>query len=200
VIFSFSASYIALWAVVLFQGLLVLALLQQLANLRRVVAQGGLAEDRLPDGSQAPEFANVDKRLGRQLGVRTLDGSGGIILFLSSECSVCKGLVDRIGRFAPDDLPPIITFCQGREQGCARFGERLGTRIRLILDGAEKTGARYRISRFPTAVVVDGGRKIRGYGYPRDIREVKNLWARSRGEASNGRVSGSSLVLRVDRG
>jgi hypothetical protein len=181
---TYSASYVALWAVVSFQGLLVLALLQQLARLRRIVAQGGLLDDPLPDGSQAPEFANVNKHLGRQVGIHILDGSGGIVLFVSSECLVCRGLVDTVRRFEPDDLPPIITFCQGREQGCDRFAKRLGTRIRLVVHDAEKTSARYRVFRFPTAVVVDGECKIRGYGHPRNMGEVKELWARSLAKSS----------------
>lgn len=177
--FSFSASYIALWALVSFQGLVTLALLQQLAKLRRFLALGGFSEDRLPEGSQAPEFANIDKRSSRQFGVRSLEGTGGVVLFLTSECLVCKGLVDKLGRFAADDLPSIIAFCHGREQGCARFAKRLGTRVRLVLDGAEETTARYQISSFPTAVVVDGERKIRGYGHPKDIEEIRDVWSRS---------------------
>lgn len=176
---SFSATYIALWAVVIFQGLVVLELVRQLAKLRQAVMLGGLWEDQLPDGTEAPEFANVDKHLSRQLGVHTLDRSGGILLFLSSECSVCRGLVDGIGRLATDELPRIIAFCQGRDQGCARFAKRLGARTRLVIDCADKTSARYHISRFPTAVVVDGERKIAGYGHPRSIAEVKDLWAHS---------------------
>src|SRR5260370_42379931 len=54
---SFHASYAALWSLAVLQGLLTLVLLQQLAKLRRLAIIGG-AEDHLPIGSKAPEFAN----------------------------------------------------------------------------------------------------------------------------------------------
>jgi hypothetical protein len=177
--FSFYASYIALWALVVFQGLVALALLQQLTKLRQFLALGGFSEDQLPEGSQAPEFANVDKRSSRESGVKSLEGRGGVVLFLSSECLVCRGLVDELGRSAADDLPVTIAFCHGKERGCARFARRLGTRVRLVLDGAEKTASHYHISNFPTAVVVDDKGKIRLYGHPQAIGEIKDLWSRS---------------------
>src|SRR5207245_5301210 len=97
----------------------------------------------------------------------------------SSERLVCRGLVDRLGRSQAEDLPLIVAFCQGRDRGCTRFAKRLEKRVRVVLDGAEETLARYRISRFPTAVVVDGERKIRGYGHPTDIGGIKQVWSRS---------------------
>lgn len=54
--FRFLSSYIALWLVVLAQGVLILAVLQQLAKLRNAAVRGDLSEDRLPDGSKAPDF------------------------------------------------------------------------------------------------------------------------------------------------
>jgi hypothetical protein len=171
-------SYVALWALVVFQCLLILFLLEQLAKLRRFAVGGGFSVNLLPEGSKAPDFANVDKHSTRQVGLRSLDGTGGVILFLSSECLVCRGLVDRLALFGADESPLIIAFCQGRERGCARFGKRLGTRFRFVVDAAGETAARYRISTFPTAVVVDGKQRIRGYGYPSDVRDIKEMCSR----------------------
>jgi len=174
--FSFSASYIALWVLVVFQGFVLLALLQQIEKLRRVAASGRLFEDQLPQGRRAPEFANIDRQSGRQFGTRSLEGSGGVLLFLSSDCLVCKRLAEDLGRRATDDLPAIVVFCVGRERGCARFENRLGT-YKFVLDGAAKTAARYRVSSFPTAIVLDGQLKISRYGHPKDVTEIKELWS-----------------------
>lgn len=180
--FDFFASYIAIWALVMSQCLLVLALLRQLAELRRLVEQGGLqSEDRLPTGSLAPEFAGFDVRSGRQVGSHSLSGLGGVILFLSPNCTVCKRLADSLRQPAMNGLPPIITFCQGGEQACARFIERLVLEVHLLLEGAEETATRYHVSGFPTAVVIDGKRKIRAYGHPENVDDLKRLVARSLG-------------------
>jgi hypothetical protein len=178
--FGFFASYIAIWILVLFQGLLVLALLRQLAELRRLVEQGGLqGEDRLPTGSPAPEFAGFDVRSGQQVGSHSLRGLGGVILFLSSECTVCKDLAASLRQPAMNGLPPIIAFCQGGEEACARFVKRLGLEVYLLLKGAEEIAARYHVSGFPTAVVVDGKGKIRAYGHPENVEDLRRLVARS---------------------
>jgi hypothetical protein len=175
--FSFSTSYIALWVLVIFQSFVLLALLQQIEKLRRVAVSGRLFEDHLPQGSRAPEFANIGRPSVHRFGTRSLEGSGGVLLFLSSDCLACKGLVNNLGQSATDDLPPIVVFCVGRERGCARFENRLITQCKFVVDGAAKTAARYRISNFPTAVVLDRELKISRYGHIKDVAEIKELWS-----------------------
>ncbi len=192
---SFYSSYIALWALAIFQGLLILALVGQLAKLRRVAALGGFSEDQLPEGSRAPEF--IDTHRGSKSGVRGLEGSGGVLLFLSSECLVCRGLTDSLGRAGSEELPLVIAFCQGREKGCAAFAKRLGSGARMILDSAEDTAARYQISRFPTAVMVDAQRKIRGYCHPRDLKELKQAWYRISSHSSGTQPGAKISAERV---
>jgi len=174
--FTFLSSYVALWALVLFQGLLILALLQQLAKLRNASLHEDPVDDQLPDGSRAPEFANLDKSTRREFGVQSLGEKGGVILFLSSQCHLCNSLVDSLEQFALGDLPAIIAFCKGREQPCARFAKRLALKLRLVFDTTGETGGRYHVSTFPTAVAVDGQLRIRGYAYPKDIGEIQELW------------------------
>lgn len=177
--FSFFASYIAIWILVLFQGLLILALLRQLAELHRLMERGVLqGEDRLLAGSRAPKFAGLDVRTGQQVGSHILNGSGGVILFLSPECVVCKSLADSLTQRAISRLPPIIVFCKGGEQGCSYFVKRLGLEIHLLREGAEETAARYHVSGFPTAIAVDGKQKIRGYGHPKNLEDLRQLLAR----------------------
>jgi hypothetical protein len=203
--FGFSASYVAIWIVVLFQGLLIVALLRQLAELRRLVEAGGLqGEDRLPVGSPAPRFAGFDVRSGQPVSSHTFSGSGGLVLFLSADCTVCRGLADRLRPPAMNGLPPIIAFCQGGEHSCAGFVKKLSLDVHLLLEGAEETAARYRVSGFPTAVVVDANQKIRGYGHPRNVEDLRQLLARSLDAASadvhgDGKLSPAVLSSKVSR-
>ena len=178
--FSFFASYIAIWILVLFQGFLILALLRQLTELRRLLEMGGLhVEDRLPQGSPAPEFEGFDARSGQPVGTRILSGRGGILLFLSPDCTVCRGLVASLRQPAIDALPPIIALCQGAEQSCGRLVKRLGPEVNLLIKGTHEIAARYRVTGSPTAVVVDDERKIRGYGNPQNIEDLGRLLSRS---------------------
>jgi hypothetical protein len=47
------------------------------------------------------------------------------------------------------------------------------------LDRSNEIGARYHISRFPTAVVVDKEEKILAYGHPQSASDLKQLLGRS---------------------
>ncbi|HKN70853.1 MAG TPA: redoxin domain-containing protein [Terriglobales bacterium] len=194
---GFSSSYIALWALVVFQGLVVLALLQRLEKLQLLASQRESSENRLPNGSRAPGFACVDKWSNREYGLRDLAERGGMLLFLSSDCPACKALVEGLTRAAPDGLPLIIAFCHGREKACARFSRRLETKVPLVVDGAAEIASRYRASGFPTAVGIDRELKIRGYGHPKDVKEIRELWSHSFTEALAGepRETTSSEML-----
>lgn len=184
---SFFVSYVAIWLLVLFQGLLVLALLRQLAELRRLVESGGAqGEDRLPVGSPAPEFEGLDARSGRRVDSHSLNGRGGVLIFLSPECGTCKDLADGLWRPAMDGLPPIITFCQGGQQSCASFVRRLGPEVHVLRDDADEAATRYHVSGSPTAVVIDGEQKIRGYGHPQNVEDLKRLLSRSLGTGGAG--------------
>jgi hypothetical protein len=140
-----------------------------------------VGKDWLPEGSPAPEFGGPELRSGHYTSSRDLDGRGVIILFLSPECEVCKSLADSL-RAAGTEAPPVIALCQGGEQACAGFATRLGKEVPLLFRGAQETAAAYGVSGFPTAVVVDTKRKIRAYGQPRDIGDLKSLWADSPGQ------------------
>ena len=174
--FSFFATYLAVWILVLLQGLLILALLRQLAELRRQVELRGMpSDDRLPIDSLAPEFTGADIGSGRQVGSHSLSAHGGVILFLSPECGLCKELASGLQQPAINGLPPIIALCQGGAQPCAYFVEILSGKVHLILDEVEKVAARYHVSGFPTAVIVDNQQKIRGYGHPEKVEDLRRL-------------------------
>lgn len=175
--FGFSATYIALWAMVIFQGLLILALLQQLEKLRELLERGSFAKDRLPVGSSAPEFFGTDQ-FGQQCGVKHLDGRAGVILFVSPDCSLCNALVGAIGALV-NELPPTIAVCRGGSEACKGFSTQLGPTVLFLCDPSGETAALYGASAFPTVVVIDASRKIRGYGHPKALEDLKRTFAES---------------------
>lgn len=176
--FGFSASYVALWMIVIFQGLLVLALLRQISELGKLVREGNLpGEEQLPAGSRTPQFRGLAEGTGRQVDNGIFDQRGGVILFLASDCSLCKGLAHSL-RSEVEGLPPLVAFCIGRDRACARFVQRLGPEVPLLLRAAADVALLYRVSSFPTGVVVDGEQRIRGYGHPKDGQDLKQLFAR----------------------
>jgi hypothetical protein len=182
----FHISYIAVWVLVLFQGFLTLALLRRLEELRDLVKQsrgGGIEEgsqedDFLPIGSSAPEFAGLDARSGKPIGIHNLDG-GGVLLFLSSGCRLCRGLAESLGQIPLKGLPPIIAVCREGKEAAMFFGKRLSENFPIMSEGAEETAKLYGVSGYPTSVVIGPERTVRAYGQPNDVESLRDLIERS---------------------
>jgi peroxiredoxin len=184
--FSFSATYLALWLFVAFQGLLILALLLKLEKLRQLIERGS----SLPIGTNAPDFASVDQA-GQQTSLATLR-DGGILLFLSADCPSCKGLIHSIASLGSLSLR-TIAVCLGEKESCADLSRHLGSSIPVIFDQSGKIATAYGASVFPRAVIVDDKKKVRGYGYPRNVDDLEAAF-RDSFENCETRISEPSLV------
>jgi hypothetical protein len=200
----FHVSYIAIWVLALLQGVLTLALLRHLAELRGLMKQtwGEGAEeafkedDFLPTGSRAPEFAGFDARSGKPVGIHNLDG-GGAMLFLSSECRLCKGLAESLRQYPLNGQHPIIAVCRGGKEAAMFFGKRLSEDIYLMSEEAEETAKLYHVSSYPTLVVIGPARIVRGYGHPSDVENLRDLLERNLNKAPVGvEVMSQSATLR----
>jgi hypothetical protein len=184
--------------------LLALALLRRLEELRGMMKQawGDAAEedfqedDFLPTGSRAPEFDGLDARSGEPVGIHNLD-RGGVLLFLSSECRLCRGLAESLKQYPLNGMPPIIAVCRGGDEAARIFGKRLREDISLMLEGAEETARLYHVSSYPTSVVIGPTRIVRGYGHPTDLESLRSLLDRSlSGDGAEVEVTAQSATLR----
>ena len=192
-----SIVYSALWFVVIFQAILLLAVLREIAIVRQAIAHGGsLIKNKLPIGSFAPEFLGQTSATSQRVSVESFKGRGGVILFLSPDCSICTDLAKSITQLPFEPLPQIIAFSRGdREHSSHLVVDLASKNIPLIFVGAEETFALYRVIGSPTAVIVDDELRIRRYGHPRDGNELEALFSKplsTDGEA-NGYSSESLL-------
>ena len=178
--FPFVASYIAAWILIIFQGLLILALLKQLAEVKQLARLGGVAgADPLPAGTPAPDFEGIDLRSAEPLTKQIFAGQGGLLLFLSPECGSCVEVADGLRRSELSKLLPILTFCQGEESPCATFINRLGPEI-YTLRGHFDDGSvakSYHVDGSPTAVVINPDLTIASYGHPLSVAALNELVA-----------------------
>jgi hypothetical protein len=95
------------------------------------------------------------------------------LVFLAADCSVCKSLITKL--HLRDDMT-LAVVCVGRALACGRFSKSLASGIPIILDGADDIVSEFRISSFPTAVVIDRTKRIRAYGHPKSSEEIDELW------------------------
>ena len=172
--FGFYSSYIALWIWAIFQGLLTLAIFKKVMDLeKRAGTAGVMADGKSLVGTRAPKFSGTDFRSGRPVNLNVFDGQEGVILFLSAYCSICRHLSKSLQDGVLESLPPIVGICTGDIKEAARLGKRLAPQIPLLVDGAMDAASDYKVSSYPTAVVLDSERRIRahsGISSPEDLK------------------------------
>ncbi|HKI02390.1 MAG TPA: redoxin domain-containing protein [Thermoanaerobaculia bacterium] len=192
--FGFYGTYAALWAIVLFQGLLILALLRQIVNLRQAVEKGGgLGLDLLPAGAEAPAFWARDLRAGQPLTAEGLRGEAAVLLFVTADCALCKTVLDGLRRRELGQSAQVVVVCIAAETDCAPLLNRVAPDLTVLADPSEDIRRAYRVSATPTAVILDEGGRIRGYAYPRDAGELEDKLANVLGNRSGRRGVAASL-------
>lgn len=190
--FSFSATYIALWAIVLFQGLLILAVMRQLGDVR-AVPDGSRSESLLPIGTPAPPFSAIDRRIGGPIELSTVADT--ILLFIASNCPTCRSLLKDLQHASWDGLPSVVGVCQEHSER-SRWYEQAPPQLQVIVDEATDLISRYRIASFPTAVIVDSHLIVRLYGHPDSAADLRQLYSRFK-QTFAGTPAGSQRQLSV---
>lgn len=175
--FGFYGTYAAVWAVVIFQSLVIYALIREVTDLKRAFELGGAEPGhRLAPGTLAPAFSGTDLGSGRPLDSAELaEGKPTVLLFLSTSCNVCRRLADGARRLRLADPVQKIAFCRGDEESCRAFVDQLGRDIPLVCDKEEEIETAYKVPGTPTAVVLDTDNRVRAYGHPRHGEDLKDL-------------------------
>lgn len=174
-IFTFSATYIVLWIITLFEGLLILALMHEVSRLTAAITDTGEASgEPLPIGSIAPKFQGKDERSGTVVDSSQLPSQDTALLFLSVDCSACKSLADDLKQLQWKSSRVLIAFCKGQPVEMKEFRNRFPSGIPLIC-GAEEVVSRYRVSLFPTVVLMDCHKTIQSYTHPKTAAELKAI-------------------------
>jgi hypothetical protein len=167
---AFGASYAALWLLAAFQGIVIIAMSRTLVDLRALVERvepGPLK--RLRPGMAAPPFETTEARSKRPLGLHTFAGRRGVVLFVSSRCGACERLVASLATL-PDGLTTLIVAAH--DEGVL---SRLPPGVQCAVEGVSEIAERYRVSEYPSAVVVDEDGLVVEIAHPRTGAEVASL-------------------------
>ncbi len=158
------ASYIALWAVVLFQGLVIFMLLRQLGVIYLGTARG-VAHDGLPVGEQAPDFAVADLD-GRPVLLGDFRGLPLLLIFGSATCTPCRGLIPDLNLFARERQQElrVLFLSQGEAEESRRFARELDLQVPVATHPDDELPDKYRARVTPFAFLIDGEGVIRAKG------------------------------------
>ena len=158
------ASYIALWAVVLFQGVVIFILLRQLGVIYLGTAQG-VAGDGLSPGERAPDFALPDLD-GREIALSGFRGLPLLLVFGSPSCGPCKTLIPDLQAFAAEkrDQLRVLFLSRGEVEDARTFAREQDVRVPVAVHPDEALAEKYKVRVTPFAFVIDGEGVVRAKG------------------------------------
>src|SRR3712207_3878464 len=125
---TFSISYAALWAIVVFQALVMLGLVRTVYELKsRPVVDDHESEEDL-EGAPAPTFRSTDV-FGEEIDSADLGDRPAAILFVSADCPTCAATFNQLEGLKMKTDGRIIVVCRSDTDACRRIAEVYGLSV-----------------------------------------------------------------------
>lgn len=168
-------SYIALWAVVLFQGAVIFMLLRQLGIIYLGTAQG-VARDGLSAGARAPDFTLPDLD-GRTVTLGDFRGLPLLLVFGSASCAPCRSLMPDLNAIADErrEAVRVLFLCRGGADEARRFARETDVRVPVAVHPDEELPDQYRARVTPFAFLIDAEGIVRGKGLANNRAHLEML-------------------------
>lgn len=152
------ASYIALWAVVAFQGVVIFLLLRQLGLMYLGTAQG-IARDGLAVGKRAPQFT-VRGLAGEPIALSDFAGTPLLLVFGSPNCAPCKHLIPHLNAFAEKHSRElrVLFLSRGELEEARRFAREEDVQVPVAAHPDDTLPDQYqaRVTPFGFVIGADG--------------------------------------------
>lgn len=163
---SWLVSYIILWVVVALLILLVLGLAREIGLLhRRLAAPGAVMTDEgLKIDEPAPGFQALQLPEGREVEFTPAGATDAVIVFLSTECGICRELMPGLMRGWAEwkDRVRIALVCEGDENAVRKFQDETGVvNLPLFVDPNAAIRTSYGISSTPHAFLLGRSGTVR---------------------------------------
>ncbi len=169
------ASYIALWAVVLFQGVVIFVLLRQLGVIYLGTAQG-VANDGLDVGKDAPDFS-LNGLDGEPLSLASFRGTPVVLIFGSPTCAPCRGLIPDLNAFARDRAAElrVLFLSRSDDEATRRFATEENIEVPIAAHHDEDLPNKYEARVTPFGFLVDDNGVIRAKGLANNREHLEIL-------------------------
>lgn len=159
-------SYIALWAVVVLDSLLLLGIVRIVSQLQRSRAESGTRwGDRPEPGELAPAFRTVDLD-GNPVSSDDFAGRLRALLFVSATCESCAPSLDELKALNHKAGHHVTVVCRGTAEECRALVERHGIWPATVVDEGYEISTLFGISKVPSAVLINSQDRIQSYGEP----------------------------------
>jgi cytochrome c biogenesis protein CcmG, thiol:disulfide interchange protein DsbE len=175
----FYVSYVLLWAVVVFQSLVLLGIVRLV---RHPASTGGsdvaVTSTGALIGEPAPSFRAVDID-GNRFDTTSLPATLNALLFVTPDCVTCMASLEELNGLRERVDGSLAVVCRGTADECRRVRElyELDDQIPVVVDSAHDVSDAFEVLGTPTAVLIGGNGRIRSYGHPMDKDDFLRLIA-----------------------
>lgn len=150
-------SQLLLWAVVIIQGIVILALARQVGVLHeRVAPAGALTSGSGPGVGEKSPRMEVHAMAGNAvtIGADLASGRALLMLFVSASCPICKKLIPIAKDFARSERLDVLFMGDAEAAEQRKLIAQFELDERSFINGPE-VGMTYRIDKLPYAVLLD---------------------------------------------
>lgn len=169
----FVLSYVALWVLVVLQGVILLGLTRALYELRQR-DQG--ADPTSFQGLPVPDFTAVDLS-GQPVSAASLAGEPAVLLFVSPNCQSCMVTLAELKALTSDPRRGLVVVCHAGDDDCRRLAANYQLTVPVVVDEDGEVMKRFGISGTPTAVRISADSVIESHGSPMRGEDLERLLA-----------------------
>lgn len=162
----FVSSYVALWALVILQGLVLLALVRMVHELRNNAASFNVGGQSTAALEPAPPFQAMALD-GTRVTSEDFPGRLTALLFVSPTCPSCTTTLHEMRALHFKAQGNVVVICRASRYDSMRLAQahKLDG-LPVIADEDDSLSRLYRITTVPVAVLINGSGKVQSYGYP----------------------------------
>lgn len=172
-----TTSHLALWVLVIVQGLVLLGLTRALYGLQQNGGGGGhntTSDSERLAGQRAPEFVAVDV-FGRPVASSDLWGKLTAMLFVSPLCSNCAVTLEELEGLKAKVDGNVVVVCLADTEQCRGVAEDYQLTVPVVADPDERITKLYDVVTTPTAVLVGKGGRVLQYGRPGRADDLEEM-------------------------
>lgn len=184
------ASYVVLWLVVIFLGILLLGTLRILERVRWRLQQleattpSRLGRRGLKRGAKAPDFT-LSSIEGDEISLSSLAGGQVLLVFTQTRCGPCRHIVPDLNRLHQDGEVTVLAISNGDLEDTEKWAREVGARFPVLVQSQLSVSRRYEVFATPFAFLINEQGVICSKGIVSEPKHIGFVLSSDPSEAEN---------------
>ena len=169
---------VALFVVVLVQGVLLVGLLREVGLIQvRIGPSFAMSnEEGPPVGSTAP-VVTLNTEVGGEAIIGGMRSKAQLLAFISPGCGTCHALVGPLGLIgrSESDILDVVAVCAGQDEDCREFFRPVRDSVIVVNDRDASIRSEFNVQGSPFALVVDKNGVVGESGVVNNLQQIEFL-------------------------